>query len=64
MLALSSEEQDLLYDLAGKAREVVCSDLLQYVMDFEVSPYVRTALRKAKQYATTLEDWKQDECEK
>jgi hypothetical protein len=59
LLELSPEEQDLLYDLAGKARNEVSPDLLEYIMDLEVSPYVRTALRKAKQYAATIEDCKQ-----
>lgn len=58
MLDLSAEEQELLNDLAGKARNEVSPDLLEYIMDSEVSPYLRTALRKAKQNAATIEDWK------
>lgn len=57
-LGLSPEEQNLLYDLAGKERKEVSPDLLQYIMDLEVSPYVRVALRKAQQYEATIEDWK------
>lgn len=58
ILELSTKEQDLLNDLAGKARKEVSPDLLEYIMDWEVSPYDRTALRKAKQNAATIKDWK------
>lgn len=55
---LSTKEQHLLYDLAGKARKEVSPDLLEYIMDWEVSPYVRSALRKAKQNIISIKDWK------
>lgn len=44
ILGLPPEEQNLLNDLAGKARGEVSPDLLEYIMDWEVSPYVRAAL--------------------
>lgn len=57
LLDLSIEDQDLLNDLAGKARKEVPPDLSEYILDFEVSPRVRTALRQARRYAITIEDW-------
>ncbi|MBS3969272.1 MAG: helix-turn-helix transcriptional regulator [Clostridia bacterium] len=57
-LSISPEEQEKLYDLAGKERHEVSPDLLEYTMDSEVSAYVRTALRKAKENAATVDDWK------
>src|SRR5690554_5280913 len=57
-LKLSPEEQETLYDLAGKERKEVSPDLLEYTMDSEDSKYVRTALRKAKAKATK-EDWEE-----
>jgi transcriptional regulator with XRE-family HTH domain len=58
VLEISPEEQEVLYDLAGKERKEVSPDLLEYTMDSEISPYVRTALRKAKLNDATVEDWK------
>ncbi|XER07829.1 hypothetical protein SRRS_34220 [Sporomusa rhizae] len=58
ILELSPKEQDLLSDLAGKARNEVPPDLLEYIMDWEVSPYVRASLRKAKQNAMSVKEWK------
>ncbi len=58
VLGLLPKEQALLNDLAGKARKEVAPDLLEYIMDSEVSPYVRTALRLAKANAVTEKDWK------
>ncbi|WP_028308357.1 helix-turn-helix domain-containing protein [Desulfitibacter alkalitolerans] len=57
-LRISPEEQEILYDLAGKARNEVSPDLLEYTMDSEVSNYVRAALRKAKKNDATIDDWK------
>ncbi len=59
LLGLLPKEQALLNDLAGKERKEISPDLLEYIMDSEVSPYVRTALRIAKQNAATIKDWKQ-----
>lgn len=58
ILELSPKEQALLYDLAGKARNEVSPDLLEYIMDWEVSTYVRAALRKAKQNNMSVKEWK------
>lgn len=58
ILELSTKEQYILYDLAGKARREVSPDLLEYIMDWEVSPYVRAALRKAKQNDMSVKAWK------
>lgn len=58
-LKLSEEDQETLYDLAGKERKGgVSLDLPDYIMDSEVAPYVRMALRKAKQNDVTVDDWK------
>ena len=50
---LSEEEQVVLYDLAGKARQEVSPDLPDYIMQNE---YVRVALRLAKEKANA-DDW-------
>jgi hypothetical protein len=47
-LRLSAEEQETLYDLAGRERGGVSPDLVEYIMDSEVAPYIRMALRKTK----------------
>ena len=58
-LRLSTEDQSTLFDLAGKERKgAVSPDLPEYIMDSEVAPYVRMALRKAKQNDVTVDDWK------
>lgn len=53
LLFLSEEEQVILYDLAGKARQQVSPDLPDYIMENEV---VRVALRLAKEKANP-DDW-------
>ena len=58
-LNLTTEEAETVYDLAGKARNELSPDLLEYTMDSNISPYVRTALRKAKKAEATVEDWKE-----
>lgn len=58
LLGLSTKDQDLLNDLAGKARKEVSPDLLEYIMDSEVSLFIRSALREAKQNALTVKEWK------
>lgn len=40
LLGLLPKEQALLNDLAGKERKEISPDLLEYIMDSEVSPYV------------------------
>lgn len=58
-LKLSDEDQETVYDLAGKERKGgVSLDLPEYIMDSKVAPYVRMALRKAKQNEASVEDWK------
>ena len=58
-LKLSAEDQETLYDLAGKERKgAVSPDLPEYIMDSEVAPYVRMALRTAKQNDVTVDEWK------
>lgn len=57
-LNLTPEEQETLYDLAGRERKEVSPDLPEYIMNSEVAPYVRMALRKAKQSDATVDDWK------
>jgi transcriptional regulator with XRE-family HTH domain len=57
-LKLSPEDQETLYDLAGRERKAVSPDLPEYIMDSEVAPYVRMALRKAKKNDVTVDDWK------
>lgn len=57
-LILSPEEQERLYDLVGRERKEVSPDLPEYIMDSEVAPYVRTALRKAKGSGATVDGWK------
>ena len=48
-----------MYDLAGKERKgAVSPDLPEYIMDSEVAPYVRMALRTAKQNDVTVDEWK------
>lgn len=56
-LKLSPIQKEQLYDLAGKERNEVSPDLLEYTMDSELAPTVRLALRKAKGLATET-DWK------
>ncbi|HBP63118.1 MAG TPA: transcriptional regulator [Desulfosporosinus sp.] len=58
-LKLSADNQETLYDLAGKERKgAVSPDLPEYIMDSEVAPYVRMALRTAKQNDVTVDEWK------
>ena len=51
--SLDEDEQIILFDLAGKARNAVSPDLPEYIMENDV---VRTALRLAKDKANT-DDW-------
>ncbi|MEA4848034.1 MAG: helix-turn-helix transcriptional regulator [Clostridiaceae bacterium] len=54
ILKLNENEQSLLYDLAGYDKGCVSPDLSEYIMSSEL---VRSALRKARDKATT-DDWK------
>lgn len=50
----NNEEKDRMFDLAGKGRNEVSADLVEYIME---TPIVRDALRKAAHDATE-DDWK------
>ena len=54
MLELSHTERLLLYDLAGKTRGIVAADLPDYINS---NPYVRVALRKARDSKASMEQW-------
>lgn len=55
-LELTDEERLLLYDLAGKTRGIVAADLPDYIND---NPYVRVALRAARDSKASQEQWLQ-----
>ena len=54
ILELTREERLQLYDLAGKTRGIVAADLPDYIND---NPYVRVALRRARDSNTGQEQW-------
>ena len=54
ILELTTAERLLLYDLAGKTRGIVAADLPDYIND---NPYVRVALRKARDSKASMEQW-------
>ena len=54
ILELTTAERLLLYDLAGKTRGIVAADLPDYIND---NPYVRVALRKARDSRIGMEQW-------
>ena len=54
ILELSYTERLLLYDLAGKTRGIVAADLPDYINS---NPYVRVALRKARDSKASMEQW-------
>ena len=54
ILELTPSERLLLYDLAGKTRGIVAADLPDYIND---NPYVRVALRKARDSKASMEQW-------
>lgn len=54
ILELSHTERLLLYDLAGKTRGIVAADLPDYINS---NPYVRVALRKARDSKASMEQW-------
>ena len=54
ILELTYTERLLLYDLAGKTRGIVAADLPDYINS---NPYVRVALRKARDSKASMEQW-------
>ena len=54
ILSLSTEDKDIMFDLAGKKRESVAPDLPDYIMS---RGYVATALRTARDLDAGEEDW-------
>ncbi len=54
ILDLSKEENDLMFDLAGKKRNVVAPDLPEYIMERD---YVSAALRTARDLGAGEEEW-------
>lgn len=54
ILELTKEEHLLLYDLAGKTRGIVAADLPDYI---NANPYVRVALRKARDSKASQAQW-------
>lgn len=53
ILRFSTEDRDMMFDLAGKAENSISPDLPDYIMSED---YIRTALRKARRVGTQ-EDW-------
>ena len=54
ILFLSTDERRYMYDLAGKKRNTVSSDLPDYIMEIE---YVRLALRTAMDLDAGEDEW-------
>ena len=54
ILELSPSERLQLYDLAGQTRGIVAADLPDYINS---NPYVRVALRKARDSRIGMEQW-------
>ena len=54
VLEMSREERLMLYDLAGKTRGIIAADLPDYINN---NPYVRVALRRARDSKVTQEKW-------
>lgn len=54
ILELSTSERLQLYDLAGQTRGIVAADLPDYINS---NPYVRVALRKARDSRIGMEQW-------
>lgn len=57
VLKLDADEQNEMYDLAGREREEAAPDLPDYIMDENI-PHVRSALRTAKKAGLGDEFWK------
>ena len=56
VLVLNNDERLQLYDLAGKTRGIVAVDLPDYINN---NPYVRVALRTARDSKASQEQWLQ-----
>jgi len=56
ILDLTTEENDLMLNLAGKKRNAVAPDLPEYIMERD---YVSAALRTARDLDAGEEEWKQ-----
>lgn len=54
ILEMTAAERLQLYDLAGKTRGIVAVDLPDYINS---NPYVRVALRKARDSKTSMDQW-------
>lgn len=54
VLQLSDEEQNQLFDLAGRQRKEVAADLPEYIME---NDYVTAALRTARDLKAGEEEW-------
>ena len=54
ILQLSVSEKELMFDLAGKARDVVAPDLPDYIKERD---YVSAALRTARDVGAGEEEW-------
>jgi len=59
LLNLKGIDRDDYFDLAGKWRNEVSPDLYDYIMNQEVSPAVRLALRTARDFGATKQDWQE-----
>lgn len=58
ILNLNEGERNEMFDLAGRERNQVSPDLLEYIMD-ETLPSLRDALRKAKAQSLGEEFWQE-----
>ncbi len=56
ILGLSSEERELMFNLAGKKRNAVAPDLPEYIIERD---YVSAALRTARDLDAGEEEWNQ-----
>ena len=54
VLCLEADDRLILYDLAGKTRGTVATDLPEYING---NPYVRVALRRARDSNASMEEW-------
>ena len=54
VLQLNEEEQNQLFDLAGRERKEVAADLPEYIME---NDYVTAALRAARDLKAGEEEW-------
>ena len=55
ILGMSTDEKNLMFDLAGAARDYIDPDLCDYIMN---RSYVAAALRVARDLDAGEEDWK------